>query len=87
VPYQYVEVRANGDYSFPDTEAGVRVVGVFGWPAVPGPVRRVCLLLASRMWHRRNAPLGVVGGGEFATLILRNDPDIRRMIEPYRREW
>lgn len=43
-------------------------------------VRMGAVLLAARMLARRSTPLGVQSYGEFATAILRSDPDIGLML-------
>jgi hypothetical protein len=85
-PYERIEVTPDGDYRFPPGVAkGVKVTAVFGWPDVPGPVEEACLAQSSRVWAKRNAPLGVVGASEFGPVNVRLDPEIRDMLNPYRR--
>lgn len=44
------------------------------------------LLVASRLWKRRDAPFGVAGGGDFgATQIRRFDPDVQDLLVGLRR--
>ena len=87
-PYLYLEVTPQGDYSFPRRlRKGVKIVGTFGWAAVPEPVREACLMLSNRMWQRRNAPFGVQGPNDFGvqTVITKLDPDIMDLLSPYAR--
>lgn len=65
----------------------VEITGVWGWPAVPGPVKQACLIQASRELKRRYSPEGVAGFGEFGPVRIgsRLDPDVQLMLDPYRR--
>ncbi len=84
-PYEEIHVSPDGEYEFPTHRGGVRVTGLWGWPSVPGPVAEACLLQAARLWHRRDAPFGVVGASEMgqSIVIARLDPDVRMMLLRY----
>lgn len=77
--------------SFVDFPAGerrsVRVVGRFGWPAVPPAVKQATSIYAARLMRRsREAPFGVVTAGidEGAVMRLgRVDPDVAALLTPY----
>ena len=62
-------------------------MGTFGWSAVPDAVHEATLLVAARLFKRKDAPLGIqVGKPEFGNLsIPANDPDVTRLLAPYRR--
>ena len=49
----------------------------------PGSVVEACLLLASRLWRRRGGDLA--SGPVERVLGLAPDPDVRRLLAPYRR--
>jgi len=66
----------------------VQVTGLWGWPGVPDSIRQACLLQASRLLSRRDAPFGVAGSPETGSelrLLARLDPDVAVAVEPYRR--
>jgi hypothetical protein len=65
----------------------IRVTGVWGWDAVPDSVHQACLVQASRVFKRREAPEGVVGFDQFGTIRISNrpDPDVAALLDPYRR--
>ena len=86
-PYTRIYAAPNGSYAFTFERKSIKVTGVFGWPAVPDAVREATLLLAARYHSRRNTPLGVqVGKPEFGNLsIPGKDPDVERLLAPYRK--
>ena len=66
----------------------VQVTARWGWPGVPDGIRQACLLQASRLLARRDAPFGVAGSPETGSelrLLQRLDPDVVVAVEPYRR--
>jgi hypothetical protein len=66
----------------------VQVTARWGWPGVPDAIRQACLLQASRLLARRDAPFGVAGSPETGSeirLLSRLDPDVAVAVEPYRR--
>lgn len=79
-PFTFLTVIDN--YFVPDTR--VRVVGTFGWPAVPAPISEATLLLAIRLFKRPDAPLGVAGFGEMGAVMVRGtDLDARALVAPF----
>lgn len=71
-------------------EAGVRVTARFGWTTVPGAVKQACLLQASRLFARRDAPFGVAGSieaGSEMRLLSKIDPDVEVMLRSFRKVW
>lgn len=66
----------------------VKVTAVWGWPSVPTAIHQACLLQASRLLSRRDAPFGVAGSPETGSeirLLARLDPDVELLVRPYRR--
>lgn len=62
----------------------VQVTAVWGWPAVPDPIKRATLLRAARLYRRKGSPEGVAGFGDFGVVrVGRNDPDYEALIAPY----
>lgn len=65
--------------------AGVQVTAKWGWPSVPAPVTSACILLAGRLVKRGDSLLGVAGFGDLGAITVRAiDPDVERMLRPYR---
>lgn len=92
-PYRQIRKRANGVRSFPTRiEYGVQVVGDFGYAAEPPePVKQACLLLAHRLWARKDAIFGVAGTPGLGVTIVQArihaDADILAMLEGVDRRY
>lgn len=87
-PYTRIYATPTGMYAFPTLQRkAVEVTGTFGWSAVPDAVNEATLLLAARYFKRKDSPLGIqVGKPEFGNLsIPGKDPDVERLLMPYRR--
>jgi hypothetical protein len=68
----------------PWPETKVVVTARWGWPAVPDDVEQAALILASRLYKRRDSPEGVLGSAEWGTIrVSRRDPDVGALLEPY----
>jgi hypothetical protein len=83
-PFEEVLIRRTGGRYFPDVQRAIKIVGTFGWPAVPVQVNQYALIYATQMVIRtRQAPLGILtaslesGGG---VRISRLDPDFDRLL-------
>ncbi|HET6917172.1 MAG TPA: hypothetical protein VFH56_13855 [Acidimicrobiales bacterium] len=67
----------------------ITITGKWGWSAVPGPVRRACVLQSRRIFQRRYTP----GGYEAGSIdvpgfrIPRLDPDVQALLDPYTLTW
>lgn len=73
----------------PVTADAIKVTAVWGWPAVPTAIHQACLLQASRLLSRRDAPFGVAGSPEVGSevrLLARLDPDVELLVKPYVRK-
>lgn len=85
----YTNVRAVGDYLFPQWggEATVKVTGNWGWATVPIAVTQACVIQSSRIYKRLDSPLGVAGFGDIGIMRVssRLDPDVAQLVDPYRR--
>lgn len=81
-------IRATGNLEFPYWvgEAGVQVTGVWGWSAVPNPVKQATVIQASRIFKRLDSPLGVLSSPDLGYIRVgtRLDPDVQQLVEPYR---
>jgi hypothetical protein len=89
----WTRLVATGSKQFPKSNRyfpGVRVTAKYGWPgAPPAPIKQATLLLASKLFKRKDAPFGVAGSAEFGSemRILPGDLDAERLLGPYRRNW
>jgi len=82
-------IRAVDDFIFNvlDGEATVRVVGVWGWSAVPVAVKQATVIQAARIFKRNDSPLGIAGFGEMGAVRVgvQLDPDVKHLIDVYRK--
>jgi hypothetical protein len=81
-------VRALWRYLFPTIggNALVRITGTWGWSSVPTAIKQACVIQSARIFKRNDSPLGVAGFGDMGAMrVSRVDPDVARMLEPYRR--
>ena len=89
-PYRTIFIAPGANVFFPiDQRRAVRVVGSWGYCTTgsqPQAVTRACLLLATRYFKRKDAPFGVVGTPELGFLrVTARDPEVRALLNPYRR--
>lgn len=84
-PYTWVRIKSGGAYDFVSYEAGVKIVGVFGWPAVPDAIAEAALLWSERLYKRKDAPFGVLAFPEAGEMRLleKMDPDVVTLLKPY----
>ena len=87
-------VSAVGDYLFPiyqprnveAQQASVQIVGVFGFASIPTAVKQACIILSMRQFSRYQSPMGVMGMGDLGMIrIGRVDPDVEKLLMPFRR--
>lgn len=65
----------------------VRVTGLFGWPAVPEDITNATLIMAQRLFRRKDSPEGVKGFSDLGVVRLsRYDSDYDDYISPYKRD-
>jgi hypothetical protein len=82
-------IRAVDDFIFNvlDGEATVKVIGVWGWSAVPIAVKQATVIQAARIFKRNDSPLGIAGFGEMGAVRVgvQLDPDVKHLIDVYRK--
>ena len=64
----------------------VKIVGNFGWGAVPTPVRQAAMELAAYRYKTRESPLGVAGFGDFGLVRNMELRSIGHMLMPYKKQ-
>ena len=82
------QIRAVGDFTFPLSggEATVQVIGTFGYSPLPTAIKQATVILASRIFKRNDAPLGVAGFGDLGVIrVGKIDPDVEAMIMPFKK--
>lgn len=73
------------DFPLSTRRPPVHVTAKFGWAAIPDVIVEATLILASEVFKLKDAPLGVVGYGEYGVTRVRENPKVKEMIWPYRR--
>lgn len=59
----------------------VRVTALWGWPSIPDEIPQATLLLANRLYLRKDSPEGILGNAEWGIARLaRTDPDVAELI-------
>jgi len=84
-----------GDYTFPRSARGVKVVARYCYNAGASPtatvadIKQVCLLKCVRLFKRKDAPFGVLGPTELGqvSVIPGFDPDEMRILSNYSLEY
>jgi hypothetical protein len=86
-PYTRIRPQEDGYWPTAYGRATVRIVGQFGWPAIPAAVREATILQAARLYTRLDSPLGIAGFGDMGAMRVsfRGDPDVAMLLQPYRR--
>ena len=86
-PYTWIETSGHGDYNFPmGVKKAVQIVGSFGFSATtPKPIAEACKVQSIRLYKRKDAPFGVIAGGEFqqSMTIPDLDPDVKMLLSSY----
>jgi hypothetical protein len=87
-PYTQIAATPSGSYAFPAGLAkGVRVVGHFGWAAVPSAVKLATIAQSAMLFEGRRAPFGVIGSTDQGTVMrmsARMHPEAVMLLEGYR---
>lgn len=86
-PYRWVKIRQASPRTFPDFEQSVKVTGRYGWLETPQPIVDCTMLLAEQLFKRiSESPFGIVSlNAETAARVLRYDPHMTMLLEPYSR--
>jgi len=62
----------------------IRVTAKWGWPSVPESIVQATVLLASRIYRRKDSPQGVLGNAEWGAIrVSRMDPDVESLVAPF----
>lgn len=84
-PKTMVKVATGGDYSYfaRGVEKGVQIVGTWGNPTVPEPIRKAATIQVMRWFKRRESAFqDVVGSPETGEMIVYKnlDPDVAQIV-------
>ncbi len=91
-PYRQIRRRANGGRTFPTGDSAIEVTGMFGYSLEPpAPIHQACLLLAHRLWMRKDAIFGVAGTPGLGVTIVQArinaDADVLAMLDGVDRRY
>lgn len=87
-PRTRIKLHPSSTVGFPvGYPRSVKLVGLFGWDAVPPAVAQATSIVAAQLLKRsREAPFGVVALGiDSAARIARFDPQVAMLLDPLRR--
>lgn len=88
-PYTSIELAPQTTVAFPaDLDKGVRIVGNFGWSAIPSTVVQACIIASSHLYEARKAYLGVIGSGDTGGVIRLSQklhPEATLLLEGWRK--
>lgn len=87
-PYEHIRLRHASGRRFPTCQAGLKLTGRYGWPAVPDDVALATQILSAKYLIRaREAPFGIVTIGTEGQMmrIARTDPDVANLLTDYDR--
>lgn len=88
-PYTEIDASVNWPRNFPrGVYRGVKVVGVFGWPAVPNAVKQAAIIQAGAVWSSRTSPFGVIGSQDLGGILRQAralHPEAQVLLEAYRK--
>jgi hypothetical protein len=87
-PWTQVVFRSTAAVLPNGAEGEVQILGMWGWSAVPDPVKQATLLQASRLWVRKDSPYGIAGSpdaGSEMRLLDKVDPDVEVALTSYKR--
>ena len=89
-PKTKIRTTPQGSYTFPPDTKAVKITGTWGYctaATVPPDVAEATMILAVRLFKRKDAPFGIFGTAEIGVArMLATDPDMRMMLEPFRRQ-
>lgn len=59
------------------------ITAVWGWASVPDDIQEACLILARRLFNRKDTSSGVLSSQEWVTNLARRDPDVQALLENF----
>jgi hypothetical protein len=61
----------------------VQITARWGWLTVPDDVVQATLILARRLFKRKDSPAGVLGSNDWVVNLAKADPDVVKLIERF----
>lgn len=70
-----------GDAGFYSSVNSVQVTARWGWPTIPDEVEAATILLAARLYRRKDSPQGVISSADWGSVrVSRVDPDVENLV-------
>jgi len=63
----------------------VKIVGTFGWPAVPDPVKQATKIIAAQRYKMSDAPLGYNAINGWGEVRVKDIPLVASILQPYQK--
>lgn len=84
--WPYGRLVAVGDRWWPTAtrRRAVQITALWGWAAVPDPVKQATLILAAEAWKVKDAPFGVAAFADFGPMRVRDNPMVASLLARYR---
>ncbi len=82
-PYESLEPLNCG--WLPRGYASVSITAKWGWASVPKPIYEACMIASSETFALKDARFGVAGWGAMGDIRVRENPMVRKKLEPYQR--
>lgn len=89
LPYRWIETTPNSDYYFPMARRAVQVTGTWGYSSsVDHRVKEACLLLAARVFKRKDAPFGSAGTPNLGDMrvLFADDTEVKGLLSGLMRD-
>lgn len=91
IDFPSTRIRAIDRYVWPVStslggfEADVKIIGTWGFSAVPSQVQQAAVIQSMRIFKRLDSPLGVAGFGDFGAMRVSRglDPDVAQLVAPF----
>jgi hypothetical protein len=61
----------------------VQITARWGWLTVPDDIVQATLILARRLFKRKDSPAGVLGSTDWVVNLAKKDPDVVQLIERF----
>lgn len=86
-PYDAIRLLGTSYLSTSYNQATVTVTAMWGWPAVPSPVKEATRILATDLYRMKDSQFGVAGFGEMGVMMVRENRTVANLLKNYRRAF
>lgn len=76
-------LRSQACWAYAATDR-IQVTAKWGYPSVPEDIAEAALILACRLFKRKDSPEGVLGSADWGVMrVARADPDVAALLAPF----